>query len=212
MDIFTKSKRSEIMSKIRSKDTKPEILMRKALSLEGLRYRLHANRLPGSPDIILNKYKLAIQVRGCFWHQHNCASGRFPKSKKSYWVTKLRKNMARDKKNDRKIRKFGWKLLVIWECQLKKRDGLKRKKDLILRKIKHSRCFVIGGGKTFSKFAPHLTHLYLTMHPIIFKRGIRVFSEIREDIFLSFIQMISVIEAEGIFQFQYKLIKADKTT
>ena len=84
--------------------------------------------------------------------------------------------------------------------------------EMILRKIKHSRCFVIGGGKTFSKFARHLTHLYLTMHPIIFKRGIRVFSEIREDIFLSFIQMIPVIEAEGIFQFQYKLIKADKTT
>ena len=120
MDIVSKKKRSEIMSKIRAKNTKPELLVRKCLYSKGYRYRLHDKRLPGCPDIVLRKYRLAIQVRGCFWHGHYCKLGTRPKSNRSFWNKKIKDNKSRDLRNDKKIRRMEYKLLVICECHINK--------------------------------------------------------------------------------------------
>ena len=120
MDIVSKKKRSEIMSKIRAKNTKPELLVRKYLYSKGHRYRLHDKRLPGCPDIVLRKYRLAIQVRGCFWHGHKCKLGGLPKTNRSFWKNKIKNNKARDRKNDRKLKHSGYKLLIIRQCYLQK--------------------------------------------------------------------------------------------
>ena len=120
MDIVSKKKRSEIMSKIRAKNTKPELLVRKYLYSKGYRYRLHDKRLPGCPDIVLRKYRLAIQVRGCFWHGHKCKLGGLPKTNRSFWKNKIKNNKARDRKNDRKLKHSGYKLLIIRQCNLQK--------------------------------------------------------------------------------------------
>jgi len=125
-DKISASQRSRIMSRIKSKDTSPEIAVRKYLHGLGYRFRLHDKTLPGKPDIVLKKYMTAIQVRGCFWHQHGCKFSNSPKSNKSYWIPKLKKNKKRDKINDRKIIKLKWKLIVIWECEIsKKLDRIK---------------------------------------------------------------------------------------
>ena len=120
-DRFSTTTRSEIMSKIRSKNTVPEILVRKYLHSLGYRFRLHDKNLPGKPDIVLKKYRTAIQVRGCFWHQHGCKFSNSPKSNKAYWLPKLKKNKERDKISDRKLKKIGWRLIVLWECKLQKK-------------------------------------------------------------------------------------------
>ena len=120
MDIVSKKIRSEIMSKIRAKNTKPELLVRKYLYSKGYRYRLHDKRLPGCPDIVLRKYRLAIQVRGCFWHGHKCKLGGLPKTNRSFWKNKIKNNKARDRKNDRKLKHSGYKLLIIRQCNLQK--------------------------------------------------------------------------------------------
>jgi len=119
-DKISVEQRSRIMSRIRSKNTKPEIIVRKYLHSLGYRFRLHDKKLPGKPDIVMKMHKTAIQVRGCFWHQHGCKYSNTPKSNKSYWLPKLKKNRERDKINDRKIKKIGWKLIVIWECKINK--------------------------------------------------------------------------------------------
>lgn len=115
-DVFSKEKRSNLMSQIRSKNTKPEIVLRKALHKFGYRYRLHVKELPGKPDIVLPKYRTIIQVRGCFWHGHNCKDGHLPKSNKTYWENKLTNNKKNDLKNDAELRKNGWLVIIVWEC------------------------------------------------------------------------------------------------
>ena len=120
MDIVSKKKRSEIMSRIRGKNTKPELKIRKYLYSRGFRYRIHVSSLPGCPDIVLEKYKLVIQVRGCFWHGHRCKLGSKPKSNRFFWNNKIKHNKLRDYRNDRKIRRMGYKLLVIRECLTRK--------------------------------------------------------------------------------------------
>ena len=112
-DKISVEQRSRIMSRIRSKNTKPEIIVRKYLHSLGYRFRLHDKKLPGKPDIVMKKHKTAIQVRGCFWHQHGCKYSNTPKSNKSYWLPKLKKNRERDKINDRKIKEFvnNWQIL-----------------------------------------------------------------------------------------------------
>ena len=121
MDVFTKKKRSEIMSRIRSKNTKPELIVRKYLSSKGYKYRLHDQKLPGKPDIVLKRKKIAIQVRGCFWHGHNCKLSSYPKTNRKYWKNKINNNRKRDRKNDRLIRKMGYKLIVVNECKIIKK-------------------------------------------------------------------------------------------
>jgi DNA mismatch endonuclease, patch repair protein len=121
MDTWTKKKRSEVMSNIRSKDTTPEIIIRSLLHISGFRFRLHSKQLPGRPDLIFSKYQCVIFVNGCFWHQHQeCRGGRIPKSRKRYWEPKLLGNVERDKKNIRKLRKLGWRVKVVWECEINK--------------------------------------------------------------------------------------------
>ncbi|MGR6087918.1 MAG: very short patch repair endonuclease [Arcticibacter sp.] len=121
-DVFSKSKRSEIMSRIRGKDTGPEMIIRKALFANGFRYRLHVKNLPGKPDIVLPKYNAVVIVDGCFWHGHkNCKFFRMPKSRISFWRKKIDANRARDVKNRRKLRRLGWNVIKVWECRLSSR-------------------------------------------------------------------------------------------
>ena len=121
MDAFTQKKRSEIMSRIRSKNTKPELIVRKYLSSKGYKYRLHDQKLPGKPDIVLKRKKIAIQVRGCFWHGHSCKLANYPKTNRKYWKNKINNNKKRDRKNDKLIRKMGYKLIIVNECKIKKK-------------------------------------------------------------------------------------------
>lgn len=120
-DIYSKQKRSEIMSKISGKDTKPEILVRKLLFAKGFRFRKNDKRLPGSPDIVLPKYKTVIFIHGCFWHNHlGCKRSKLPKTNEDFWKKKISENVARDNINIDKIKKMGWKVIIIWQCELEK--------------------------------------------------------------------------------------------
>ena len=111
--------RSRNMSAIKSKNTKPEIKVRKVLHSMGYRFRLHRKDLPGSPDIVLPKYKTVIFVHGCFWHRHeNCKYASTPKTRKEFWENKFNKNIKRDKNNFKELKNLNWKVLVIWECEL----------------------------------------------------------------------------------------------
>ncbi|NLX28700.1 MAG: DNA mismatch endonuclease Vsr [Bacteroidales bacterium] len=119
-DVHSKAVRSYNMSKICSKDTKPELLVRKFLFSKGFRYRLHLRDLPGKPDIVLPKYKIAIFVNGCFWHGHeSCKYYVIPKSNTEWWLNKIKVNKTRDKENIYKLNAEGWKTIVIFECELK---------------------------------------------------------------------------------------------
>ena len=118
-DIFTTEKRSDIMSKIRSKDTKPEIKLRKALFARGFRYRTNDKRLPGTPDIVLRKYGTVIFVNGCFWHHHpNCKIATTPKTNTEFRHNKIKRNRQRDLENYWKLGQLGWEVIVVWECEL----------------------------------------------------------------------------------------------
>jgi DNA mismatch endonuclease (patch repair protein) len=130
VDKLSPQRRSENMRRIRSKDTKPEILVRKLLHRNGLRFILHDRRLPGIPDIVLPKFRAAIQVRGCFWHGHSCIDGHIPKTRASYWMPKILGNKRRDVRNDHKLRRLRWRLMVVWECQC---VGTGRMKALLKR-------------------------------------------------------------------------------
>lgn len=112
--------RSEIMSRIRKKNTKPELAVRNALTRMGFRYRLHRSDLPGSPDIAFIGRRRAIFCHGCFWHQHGCPNTRTPRSNLAYWTPKLARNAARDRDARRALVKMGWKVLVVWECEISK--------------------------------------------------------------------------------------------
>ena len=119
MDIWSKEKRSEVMSRILSKDTKPEKMVRSILHSMGYRFRIHINNLPGKPDIVLKKYNAIIFVNGCFWHMHTeCKEGRIPSTRAEYWSKKLLGNKTRDEKNIRKLRRLGWKVMRVWECEV----------------------------------------------------------------------------------------------
>ncbi|URN83920.1 very short patch repair endonuclease [Acetobacterium wieringae] len=121
MDTKSKEDRSLNMSKIHSKDTKPEMIVRKYLFSKGYRYRLNQKNLPGKPDIVMKKYNTIIFINGCFWHMHeNCKYAKIPLSNIEYWEEKLRRNSERDKKNIELLQEQGWNVYIIWECELKK--------------------------------------------------------------------------------------------
>lgn len=121
MDIWTKEKRSEVMSKIKGKDTKPEMILRSLLFKLGFRYRVHKKDLPGKPDIVFVKQKIAIFVHGCFWHYHqDCHEGRIPSTNSNFWKNKLEKNIIRDENNIKTLQSIGWKVLVVWECEIER--------------------------------------------------------------------------------------------
>ncbi|MCK5708099.1 MAG: DNA mismatch endonuclease Vsr [Candidatus Aureabacteria bacterium] len=128
MDHLSKNKRSWNMSRIRSTNTKPEMIVRKVAHSLGFRYSLHRKDLPGKPDLVLKKHKTVIFVHGCFWHQHkNCKRANVPKSNFEYWEAKLNRNIERDKKNKRELKKLGWKIIIIWECETKNTEKLIKK-------------------------------------------------------------------------------------
>lgn len=120
-DIFAPEVRSRIMSRIRGKDTKPERLVRKILRDHGIRYRMNDRTLPGSPDLVLKDAKVAVLVHGCFWHGHRrCRRFRMPKSRVAFWRRKIETNRARDARVRRRLRRLGWKVVTVWECQLER--------------------------------------------------------------------------------------------
>ena len=119
-DVHDKKTRSYNMSRIKGKDTKPEMLVRKFLHANGFRYKLHDKKLPGKPDIVLPKYNTVIFVHGCFWHGHaNCKYFVVPKTNTQWWIDKITGNKANDKKAIKALKKDGWKVIVVWECKLK---------------------------------------------------------------------------------------------
>ena len=120
-DNHTKEIRSMNMSHIRSKNTKPEEIVRKYLFSKGLRYRKNVKKLPGCPDIVLKKYNAVIFVNGCFWHKHDCGRFVWPSSNIEYWRRKIERNIERDQNNLKELKNIGWRVFIIWECELKKK-------------------------------------------------------------------------------------------
>ena len=121
-DVFSKAKRSWVMSRVGQKDTRPEISVRKLLYAAGFRYRLHVAGLPGKPDIVLPRAKHVIFVHGCFWHHHpGCSRSSFPASNSAFWEQKITGNVRRDKNVRRKLRQLGWSVTTIWDCQINNR-------------------------------------------------------------------------------------------
>lgn len=129
VDQLTPVQRSENMRRIKSKDTKPEMLIRKALHKRGYRFRLHVKSLPGKPDIVLPKYKTIIEVRGCFWHGHICHRGNRPRSNESYWNSKIHYNIERDEHTINALQALGWHVIIIWECECTNPQKLQLKID-----------------------------------------------------------------------------------
>ena len=129
-DRISKARRSRNMAAIRSRDTKPEMIVRRLVHGMGYRYRLHRKDLPGKPDLVFGPRRKVIFVHGCFWHQHeaeHCLDGRKPKSNTGYWNGKLARNVARDKKNRQLLEEAGWRVLVIWECETRDIAALRRR-------------------------------------------------------------------------------------
>lgn len=119
MDSVTPERRSWNMGRIRGRDTKPEVLIRSALHRCGYRFRVHASDLPGRPDIVLPKHSTAVFVNGCFWHRHRgCRFAYSPKSNQAFWRRKFRENVARDARKEKELKEAGWRVVVIWECQI----------------------------------------------------------------------------------------------
>ena len=137
-DIFSKSKRSDIMSKISGKETKPEILVRKHLFSKGYRFRKNVKDLPGKPDIVLPKYKTVIFIHGCFWHGHTCKRGVLPETNQEFWKEKIEKNIARDNRNVAELKARGWNVIVIWQCEIKNHKSQKERLDKLFNEILNS--------------------------------------------------------------------------
>ena len=135
-DVHSKETRSYNMSRIRSKDTKPELLARKFLHKNGFRYRLHVKDLPGKPDIVLPKYKTVIFIHGCFWHGHDdCRYFVVPKSRTDWWLEKIHRNKTNDRKAKVALEVLGWKVIHIWECETKTHELFSQRTDELLKEI-----------------------------------------------------------------------------
>lgn len=133
-DVHEPKVRSYNMSRIRGKDTKPEIIVRKFLHANGFRYRLHVNNLPGKPDIVLSKYNTVIFVHGCFWHAHEgCKYFKIPQTKTEWWKEKLFGNKKRDEMHIGQLKNMGWNVIVVWECELKSKEKEQILKELAIQ-------------------------------------------------------------------------------
>lgn len=138
-DVHDAATRSYNMSRIRGKDTKPEMIVRKFLFAHGFRYRLHDKRLQGKPDLVLPKYKTVIFVHGCFWHGHEgCTYARLPESNIEFWQSKIAKNIINDKLHIAKLKESGWNVLIIWECELKSKQKDISLNQLLLKIANHT--------------------------------------------------------------------------
>ena len=131
MDVHNKRTRSYNMSQIKGKNTKPEEIVRKFLFSKGFRYRKNDKRFPGTPDIVLPKYRTVIFVNGCFWHKHDCPRFVWPSSNPEYWIPKIQRNVERDQKNTEILKASGWNVIIVWECELKKSSREDRLSGLI---------------------------------------------------------------------------------
>lgn len=121
MDTVSREKRSEIMKKVKRENTRPELILRRALHAAGLRYRLHRSDLPGTPDIVIVRHRIAIFVHGCYWHRHvGCKKATMPKTKHDWWEKKFNKNVIRDEKKYADLQSLGWNVIVVWQCQIEK--------------------------------------------------------------------------------------------
>ena len=124
-DRLSKTERSALMARIRSKDTRPELIVRSCIHRLGYRFRLHRRDLPGSPDIVLPRLRSVVFVHGCFWHRHaGCRFAYEPKSRCDFWSMKFRDNIARDRRNASRLRRLGWRVIIIWECQTRDQERL----------------------------------------------------------------------------------------
>ena len=145
-DVFTKSKRSQIMARVHSKDTTAELIVRSTLHRLGYRFSLSSKKLPGKPDIVLSRFHKLIFVHGCFWHQHKgCKASERPSSNSDYWNNKLDRNILRDKKNIASLKTSGWDVLVVWECQIRKGLSLSNKLVKFMKKP-NKRPLVLGSA------------------------------------------------------------------
>ena len=134
-DIFDPEKRSQIMSRIRGRDTKPELIVRRVAHGLGFRFRLHRKDLPGRPDIVFPRHQAVIVVHGCFWHRHpGCKRASSPKTREGYWQNKFEDNVVRDKRNETALRDLGWKVMVIWECETKDHEAVAARIESFLRR------------------------------------------------------------------------------
>jgi len=132
-DVFSAEKRSQIMSSIHGYDTGPELLVRSIVHHMGYRFRVHQDKLPGNPDLVMAKHRSVIFIHGCFWHGHkNCPRSRRPTSNKAFWIEKLDKNIERDRLQMRQLRRLGWKVLVIWQCEVGDQEKIRRKLNRFL--------------------------------------------------------------------------------
>lgn len=135
VDTLTPEQRSDLMSRIRAKNTKPEMFVRSVVHGMGYRYRLHRRDLPGTPDLVFPSRKKVIFMHGCFWHYHDdpdCKLARIPKSNQDFWKPKLEGNRNRDQKNEAKLRELGWEVFVIWECQIRRKDSEPLRQEISL--------------------------------------------------------------------------------
>ena len=133
-DVFDAAKRSAVMRRVKGRDTTPEMIVRRALTRLGARYRLHRKDLPGSPDVAMPGRRLALFVHGCFWHGHDCARGaRVPKQNRDYWLSKVARNRARDAANREALAAMGWRVETLWECELKESAALEGRLRAVLQ-------------------------------------------------------------------------------
>ena len=156
-DTVSPEKRSDVMSRVGSKDTKPELLIRKGLHSLGFRYRLHVKDLPGKPDLVFPRYKSVLQINGCFWHGHSCHLCRLPKSNKEYWTGKIARNIERDISNRQSLYDEGWRVLTVWECALRGRERIELNQVLALAStwlLSTKLICEIKGGASYTNVQP----------------------------------------------------------
>jgi DNA mismatch endonuclease (patch repair protein) len=128
VDVFSADQRSKIMSRVKGRNTRPELIVRRLLHAMGYRFRLHAADLPGKPDIVLPRHGKIVQVHGCFWHGHKgCSRATRPQSNVEFWAQKIDGNKVRDARTERQLRRLGWSVLTVWECQTKGVEKLERR-------------------------------------------------------------------------------------
>lgn len=128
-----------MMAAVKGKDTKPEMYVRRCLFAKGFRFRLHPANLPGRPDIVLPRFRMAVLVNGCFWHGHSCPRGRRPSSNADFWNSKIDANIARDRRNVALLRDAGWRVMVIWECTAKRAADILLRRLLVWRRLQDAR-------------------------------------------------------------------------
>lgn len=163
-DVMTPEQRRRNMAAIKGKDTKPEMIVRKHLFSRGLRFRVQVRKLPGTPDIVLPKYKTVIFVNGCFWHGHDgCKYFRLPKSNVQFWKEKIERNVARDTRSETELKALGWRVIRVWECEIKtvaeREEYLKRLYDRI---VNSAQSYLLNNdlGETSIAAEPESEHIY----------------------------------------------------